>query len=77
MSYNIKVNSMKPFHEIANRIKWDVREDINDYTVGYFDRVEKRVIEMPLKDFLDSDIPEHRARWLKKSGKIVWSRVRK
>ncbi len=65
---------MKPFHEIANRIKWDPKEKIDDCIVGYFDRIRNDILEMPLKEFLESEIPEHRARYIKKRGRIVWDR---
>jgi len=65
---------MKPFHEIVSKIKWDKKEKINEYAVGYHDRIENKILEMPLSDFLDSEIPEHRVRFLKKNNKIVWDR---
>lgn len=65
---------MKPFHEIVNKIKWSKNENIEDYVVGYFDRIENKILEMPLSQFLDSEIPQHRARYIKKNGKIIWYR---
>ncbi len=32
---------MKPFHEVVNKIKWSENEKIEDFTVGYYDRVKK------------------------------------
>jgi uncharacterized protein (UPF0248 family) len=65
---------MKPFHEVINKIKWSKDEKIDDYIIGYFDRVEDKILEMPLSPFLSSEIPEHRARYIKKHGGIVWDR---
>ena len=57
---------MKPFHEALNKIKWDPKEKIEDYTIGYWDRIEGKFLEMPLKEFIESDIPENLARYIKK-----------
>ncbi|MEM7819895.1 MAG: DUF504 domain-containing protein [Candidatus Aenigmatarchaeota archaeon] len=67
---------MKPIHEIINKIKWGKRENINDYIVGYFDRIENKILEIPLKE-LKCEIPLHRIRYLKKKNKIVWDREKK
>ncbi len=65
---------MKPFHEIVNKIKWDNKEKIDDYIVGYYDRIIDGIIETSLSSFLESEIPEHRARYIKNNGKIIWDR---
>ena len=64
---------MKPFHIVVNKLKW-TDENLPDYIVGYFDRIENKILEMKLDDFLASEIPEHRARYIKKDGKIIWDR---
>jgi len=64
---------MKPFHSIVNKLKW-TNENLGDYIVGYFDRIENKILEMPLPDFLASDIPEHRAQYIKKNNKTIWDR---
>lgn len=68
---------MKPIHEIISKIKWDKKENINDYFIGYFDRIEDKIIEIPLSDFLKKEIPLHRVRILKKKNKTVWDREKK
>ena len=64
---------MKPFHEVVDRIRW-TPEPMESYVVGYADRFSKTFGEMPLADFLDSDIPWHRARYLRRDGELVWDR---
>jgi uncharacterized protein (UPF0248 family) len=64
---------MMPIHKVLDKIKWDKREHIEDYIVGYFDRVENKIIEVKLAEFSD-EIPLHRIRYLKKKGEIVWDR---
>lgn len=74
--------------ELVNKIRWDKRETPSDYTVGYEDRVLKKVIEVPYtaikrieggffiieKEGRETDIPLHRVKRLKKQGKTVWKR---
>ena len=39
-----------PIHELLNRIRWDPEFARGDFQVGYFDRVEKRVIAVPFRE---------------------------
>ncbi len=41
---------MTPIHELLNRIRWDPEFAKGDFTLGYFDRVENRVIMVPFKE---------------------------
>ena len=41
---------MIPIHELLNRIRWDPEFARGSFHLGYFDRTEKRVILVPLKD---------------------------
>ena len=42
--------AMIPIHELLNRIKWDAEFGHAQFTVGYCDRFEKNIIEVPLKE---------------------------
>ena len=64
---------MEPFHEIVNRIRW-TPEPMADYVVGFAERFSDTCEEMPLQEFLASDYPHHRARYLRRKGVIVWDR---
>ena len=80
--------TMIPIKELLNKIKWDKREDPDDYSVFYLDRVLNKLIEMPYKkikrldgEFFvinkneeDTFIPLHRIREVRKKGKLVWER---
>ena len=39
---------MIPIHELLNRIRWDVEFGKGDFTIGYYDRVEDKIIRVPL-----------------------------
>ncbi|MCD6557742.1 MAG: DUF504 domain-containing protein [Candidatus Aenigmarchaeota archaeon] len=67
-------NNMIPVNEIINKIKWDKTECMEDYIVGYWDRIENKIIFIKFKEFEKSDIPYHRIRVIKKNDKIVWNR---
>ena len=69
---------------LLNKIKWDKRENIEDYSLEYLDRIEKKNIEIRLKDIKiegdyivseENTIPLHRIRKVKKNGKVIWNRL--
>ena len=68
---------MKPFHEVANKIRYTDTLDERDFTVGYRDRMAlKGHTEVTLGEFLETgEVPEHRVLWIKDSeGVFVWHR---
>jgi uncharacterized protein (UPF0248 family) len=48
---------MMPIHELLSRIRWDPEFGRGDFALGYFDRVDNRVILVPFQEvkFLDDD----------------------
>lgn len=66
---------MKTFHETVDKIRWTGGK-LEDYVVGYSDRFQERPQELPLPDFLASEIPAHRARYLRRGELVVWDRRR-
>ena len=70
--------------ELLNKIKWDKRENPEDYTLYYLDRIEKKLKKIAYADITniegnfmlvgDAEIPLHRIKEVKKKGKLVWSR---
>ena len=80
---------MQTIKDLINRIKWDKRENPDDYTLGYEDRVAKKIIEVSFNGILrfeegfmvmadergeEAMIPLHRVRVVKKKDVVVWSR---
>lgn len=41
---------MKPIQELLNRIRWDEEYSKADFAVGYYDRVENRIIHVPFRE---------------------------
>jgi len=41
---------MIPIHELLNRIRWDPEFARGDFQLGYYDRVEGRIILVPFKE---------------------------
>jgi len=41
---------MMPIHELLSRIRWDERFGQAQFVIGYYDRVEKRIIRVPLRE---------------------------
>ena len=41
---------MTPIHELLNRIRWDREFGHGEFELGYFDRVEKRIIMVAFKE---------------------------
>ena len=79
---------MIPIKELLNKIKWDKRENPEDYTVGYYDRLRKEIIEFPFKAIKEIDenfmlieikgeektIPLHAIKIVRKKGGQLWKR---
>ena len=41
---------MIPIHELLSRIRWDPEFAEGNFELGYYDRAEKRIILVPLKE---------------------------
>ena len=41
---------MIPIHELLSRIRWDKAFGQADFIIGYYDRVERRIIRVPLRE---------------------------
>ena len=78
---------MLPIHQLLNKIKWDKRENPEQYSIFYFDRILKKLIGisytkikrlegsfMVLNNEEETNIPLHRVRKVIKNDKIVWER---
>jgi uncharacterized protein (UPF0248 family) len=81
---------MQPIHELLNRIRWDQEFSSGRFDIGYHDRVEGRIVRVPLFDvvfpegenafeLVDEDgqshrIPFHRVREVYKNGQLIWKR---
>ncbi len=47
---------MIPIHELLNRIRWDREFGKGDFVIGYHDRVEDRIIRVPIREiFFEPD----------------------
>lgn len=74
--------------DLLNKIKWDKNENPDDYTVGYYDRLKKEIIEFPFTAIKEIDenfmlieinneekmIPLHAIKIIRKKGEQVWKR---
>lgn len=41
---------MIPIHELLHRIQWDPEFGRGEFHIGYFDRVENRVVQVAMRD---------------------------
>lgn len=41
---------MLPIHELLSRIRWDEAFGRADFEIGYYDRLEDRIIRVPLRE---------------------------
>ncbi len=47
---------MIPIHELLNRIRWDEAYGKADFVIGYYDRMEDRILTVPLQElYFDSE----------------------
>lgn len=40
---------MLPIHKLLSRIRWDPRFRVGRFEIGYFDRLERRIIAVPFE----------------------------
>ncbi|HID71237.1 MAG TPA: DUF504 domain-containing protein [Thermoplasmata archaeon] len=43
-------DKIKPIHLLLNEIKWNKNLKMEDYEIGYYDRVKKKIIRIRLTD---------------------------
>jgi len=78
---------MQPIHKLLNKIKWDKRENPEQYSIFYFDRILKILIKIPYNkikrvegSFMmidnedESNVPLHRIKKVAKNDIVVWER---
>ena len=78
---------MIPIHDLLNKIKWDKRENTEEYFIFYYDRVLDNLLKIPytkikriegsfmvLDNEEEPNIPLHRVRKVMKNNIVVWER---
>ena len=79
---------MQPIQELLDRIRWDADFGNAEFQLGYYDRVEDRIIMVELSQieavedglrFLDAEertitVPFHRVRQVVRNGQLIWNR---
>ena len=54
---------MIPVQEILNRIRWDDEYAKGEFVIGYYDRVDDRIIKVPFRE-IQFDPNDHFAFWV-------------
>jgi len=78
---------VQPIKDLLNKIKWDKRENPEQYSIFYYDRILNKLIKIPytkikrlegsfmvLDNEEESNIPLHRIKKILKKGEVVWER---
>ena len=78
---------MQPIQNLLNKIKWDKRENPEEYSIFYYGRILKDLIEIPyeeikrvegtfmvLGDEDESNVPLQRVKKVTRDGYVVWQR---
>ena len=78
---------MQPIKELLNKIKWDKKENPEQYSIFYFDRILKKLIEisynkikkiegsfMVVDNEDESNVPLHRIKKVTKDNVVVWEK---
>jgi len=74
--------------DLLNKIKWDKKENPDDYSIAHFDRISNKKENIKYnkikkidrgfiiveKEDKEVNIPLHRIREVKKKGVVVWKR---
>ena len=61
---------------IIDRIKWEWKLKKEEFIIAYEDRF-LGIMEVPFEDFVKSDAKDHRIRYFKKNGEVIWDRIKK
>jgi uncharacterized protein (UPF0248 family) len=61
---------MVPIHELLHRIRWDADFARGEFKLGYFDRVENRIIQVPLREITFPKDDPHTFELLDTEGRI-------
>jgi uncharacterized protein (UPF0248 family) len=70
---------MLPIHQLLHRIQHDAVFAQGEFEVGFFDRVEKRIIRMPLREFRFSEDSPNSFQFLNAEGRshrVPFHRIR-
>ena len=81
---------MQPIRQLLNRIRWDQEFGRGTFELGYYDRVEQRIIRVPFErlsfepaqdlfrvtdlEGVTHTIPYHRIREVHRNGALIWQR---
>ena len=79
---------MIPIHELLARIRWDPEFGQGRFELGYLDRVQRRILRVPLcelqfepgrfrfagPDGSMHEVPFHRVREVYRDGALIWHR---
>lgn len=75
---------MTPIKKLLDKIKWDSKEQSQDYNISYLDRITGKEIRIRYEEIEgydhqffkrgDSQIPLHRIKKVYKKGKLIWER---
>ena len=73
--------------DLLNKIRWDKTADPKEYTLVYFDRIQRETYEVNFteigrdgaffivkRDGQKTSIPVHRIKQVKRKGKVIWAR---
>lgn len=80
---------MMPIINLLNKIKWDKRENPEQCSIGYFDRVHNATVKVPFPEMKVDDkfsfticdeqgeehnMPFHRIKKVWKNNELIWER---
>lgn len=75
---------MIPVKDLLNKIKWDKKENPEDYSIHYIDRITQKLKKIAYTDIIsiegnfmlvgESEIPLHRIKQVRKKGQVIWQR---
>jgi len=79
---------MIPIHDFLQKIKWDEKENLDEYEVAYFDQVQDKYLKVPYtnikrieqeifiveQDGKESTIPLHQIKKIFRQGDMIWER---
>lgn len=84
-----KARRFRTAAEVLSRLKFDQQYDLDEFVIGYMDRIKEKILEKPAADWdrettAEEFIPEHRIEYFKRydvnakeRGEILWQKSTK
>ncbi|QJD29756.1 DUF504 domain-containing protein [Methylococcus geothermalis] len=61
---------MIPIQDLLHRIRWDAEFGRAEFRIGYYDRIERRIVQVPLAELAFPEDPPNAFEWIDHLGEL-------